>query len=311
MADSGSSTPPDETPNQRQARLRREKRNAKIQSTGNDRLAKITQLSGRKAPAPEDGMTRPTATASITNTDQVPATTEQPTSVQPPADDPAEIDISEHHWTPQSRQQPPQGPPGVDGNGDQNADPMMQMMQQMMGGQMPAGLGDPSNPNDPMKDLPPFMRAMMQGQQKADAQASTAAAKPKSNSAYLWRIVHAIAALTLALYIATTSTFNGTKLSRAQSSAVDGSGVTPRLFYMFATTELVLQSSRFFLERGQLQGAGMLATVANSGLVPEPFAGYVRILGRYSVIWQTIVGDAMTVVFVLGALAWWKGMAVA
>lgn len=40
---------------QRQARLRREKRNAKIQSGGADRLAKITGVSGRSAPAPEDG----------------------------------------------------------------------------------------------------------------------------------------------------------------------------------------------------------------------------------------------------------------
>ena len=46
--------PADESPAQRQARQRREKRNAKIQAEGNDRLAKITGLSGRPAPAVED-----------------------------------------------------------------------------------------------------------------------------------------------------------------------------------------------------------------------------------------------------------------
>ena len=47
MSDSQS----EETSTQRQARLRREKRNAKIQSGGSDRLAKITQGSGRTVPA--------------------------------------------------------------------------------------------------------------------------------------------------------------------------------------------------------------------------------------------------------------------
>lgn len=46
----------EESPAQRQARLRREKRNARIVSEGSDRLAKISQLSGRPPPAPEDGM---------------------------------------------------------------------------------------------------------------------------------------------------------------------------------------------------------------------------------------------------------------
>ena len=37
----------DETPTQRQARLRRERREAKIKASGSSRLEKITQLSGR------------------------------------------------------------------------------------------------------------------------------------------------------------------------------------------------------------------------------------------------------------------------
>lgn len=50
-----SAIPKEESPAQRQARQRREKRNARIASEGNDRLAKITQLSGRPAPAIDDG----------------------------------------------------------------------------------------------------------------------------------------------------------------------------------------------------------------------------------------------------------------
>lgn len=50
MADTDSA-PPGETDNQRQARLRRERRNAKLKAGGSERLNKITSLSGRPAAA--------------------------------------------------------------------------------------------------------------------------------------------------------------------------------------------------------------------------------------------------------------------
>jgi hypothetical protein len=58
MADSatvatGSDGPADETPNQRQARLRREKRQKKMAEQGEDRLAKIKALNGGVAPPEE------------------------------------------------------------------------------------------------------------------------------------------------------------------------------------------------------------------------------------------------------------------
>jgi hypothetical protein len=76
-------------------------------------------------------------------------------------------------------------------------------------------------------------------------------------------------------------------------------------FYLFATFEVVLQSSRYVIERGQLQGSGMLSSIGQ--ILPEPYAGYVRVVGRYSVIYSTVVSDAMVVVFVLGAASWWNG----
>ncbi|PNS17011.1 hypothetical protein CAC42_4975 [Sphaceloma murrayae] len=286
----------EESPAQRQARLRREKRNAKITGSANDRLAKITGLSGRSAPALED------------------VTPSQPKAAT--AEDPAEVDISEHHWTPEPRRAPtgassrsltPSLP--VDGANDPASDPMMQMMQQMLGGGFPGmpGMGnDSGSPNGGAPDLPPFLQAMMNGQ----TQATQEAQQPKSDSAYMWRIIHAVFALSLATYIALTSTFNGSKLSRLEKLDPQ-EGFGPNLFYLFATVETVLQSSRYFLEKGQLQGAGWLATIANSGMVPEPWNGYIRVAGRYVTIWQTIVRDAVTVVFILGAVAWWRGMAAA
>ncbi|GAM84609.1 hypothetical protein ANO11243_026050 [Dothideomycetidae sp. 11243] len=258
----------EESPAQRQARLRREKRTARITSEGSDRLAKITGVSGRPAPAVE-------------NVSQPPP---RPT-VSEHAPDPDEMEISEHHWKPEPRRIPSNtAQPRADI--DPNADPMMQMMQQMMAG-MPGG--DPSNPNGGMPELPAFMQSMMSGQQKA----SQEAAQPVSDTAYVWRIVHAVFALSLALYVGLTSSFNGSKLARLESQRLPDA-IGPNIFYIFAT--------------GQLQGGGWLATIANSGMIPEPWVGYIRVAGRYMTIWTTVVADAMVVVFVLGAIAWWKGM---
>lgn len=60
MADSSPPTSvPDEndaeTPTQRQARMRRERRAAKIQAGGSDRLNKIMNVSGRTGPPPDPG----------------------------------------------------------------------------------------------------------------------------------------------------------------------------------------------------------------------------------------------------------------
>jgi GET complex subunit GET2 len=301
---SGTDGPEGETPNQRQARLRREKRQKRMAEQGEDRLAKIKALNGGVAP-PAEILGGPTTTA-------------QPR--QATVDDPEEADIDTVSGTntPSARtnardnplaaamlqmQQGDQAP-----NNAASEDPLVQMMQQM------AGMfgGNPQNPNDPnqVPELPPFLQAMMRGQSEGERAAARA---PEAGSAYLWRIVHAIFAFGLAIYITLTSTFNGTQLSRTQSvyTQEQGYGFGPRLFVIFATAETVLQSVRFFMEKGQLRGSGMLATVANSGFVPEPFAQYIRILGRYIGIFQTIVSDAMVIIFVLGALAWWKGMGVA
>ena len=54
MADTPESSGPEgETPNQRQARLRREKRQKKMAEQGEDRLARIKALNGGDAPPTE------------------------------------------------------------------------------------------------------------------------------------------------------------------------------------------------------------------------------------------------------------------
>jgi hypothetical protein len=230
-------------------------------------------------------------------------------------DDPDEVDISQSGnftHTPGSRTPNPQDNPlaaamlqmqqqqqGQEGGQE---DPMMRMMQQLMGGMG----GDPSNPNA-QGDLPPMLKAMMGGagaQQKEDSASA-------SGTTYIWRIVHAIFAFGLAIYVCLTSTFNGSKLARSENVYTEesGYGLGPRLFIMFATAELLLQSTRYFAERGQLQGGGMFASIVNSGMIPEPYANYIRVAGRYITIARTIFIDVMVIVFVLGCMAWWNGMA--
>jgi hypothetical protein len=301
MADAATATGSEgrenETPNQRQARLRREKRQKKMAEQGEDRLARIKALNGGIAP-PDEVLGGPGP---------------QVASV---ADDPDEVDISQNQseiGTPSKQNidanqnplaaamlQMQQQEANKKQQGGEEEDPMVKMMQQVMG----LMGGDPKDPNAKPPEIPPMMKAMLGGPATEDE------APPATGSVYMWRIVHAIFAFILATYMALTSTFNGSKMARSQSVYTDeeGYGFGRRLFLIFCTAELILQSSRYFVEKGQLQGPGLFAKVANSGVLPEPWAGYVRVLGRYVAIAQTIFADAMVIIFVFGVLAWWRGM---
>lgn len=328
----------DETPTQRQARLRREKRQKKMAEQGEDRLARIKALNGGVAPPPEilGGPTPapPPAPAPA-------STAAAPSAPAPPAphasvDDPDEADIStvsgpgtpgaarpaalDDEWAAAMRQMQQPPPPrrapgqggagtaggvggGTQGGGGGSDDPMVQMMQQLAGLTGGPGNAPPTDPNQPPGDLPPFLQALLNAEQTEREAAKT----PPTGGASVWRIVHAVFAGALAIYVALSSAFTGTEHARHTSVYAPAAGAGPRLFVLFASAELLLQSTRFFLERGQLSGSGTLATVANSGLVPEPYAQYVRTLGRYAGIAQTILSDAMVIVFVCGAWAWWNG----
>ncbi|KAK7704745.1 hypothetical protein SLS57_010369 [Botryosphaeria dothidea] len=295
---------PQESDAQRRARERRERRQAKIAAQGASRLEAITSLSGRPAPAVEDAGPAPPKPAEPT-----------PAAATHDEGDPPEVDISEHYYEPAPRRLTPSlgasgtstpfGPAsGTDSPaGGMADDPMMQMMQQMLQG----GAGGPPGANGAQQEDPmlKMMQAMMGMSGGAGGPADQQQQQAATSSAYVWRIVHAVFSFGLAAYIALTSTFNGSKLSRSQSVLEDG-GVGKQLFYIFATAEVLLQTTRFFLEKGQLQQGGIMGTLGS--VLPEPFAGYVRLVGRYSVIYTTVVADAMVVVFVLGAMAWWKGL---
>jgi hypothetical protein len=191
------------------------------------------------------------------------------------------------------------GFPGMEGMGMGGApgadDPMMKMLQQMMG-------GVPSEGPNGMPSFPGM--AGMPGM----TDQSAAGMDPY---AYLWRIVHAVFALGLGFYIALTTPFTGTRISREQSGMAymsedsELSSASVHFFWIFATAEVLLQTSRFFLEKGRVQQGGIMGVVM--GFLPEPYKGYLGLVTRYSRIWTTVSGDAMVLVFVLGVCAWLRG----
>ncbi|KAL8839777.1 MAG: hypothetical protein Q9170_001588 [Blastenia crenularia] len=291
------STPIDESPVQKQARLRRERREAKIKAGGSARLDKITQVSGRPAePAP------------------LPPANNPP---NPSIADPDEGDISHHQYPARTNARngtstevnmrqllrgapPSQGAPH--GLGEQQAegqdDPMVHMLQQMMGGIPGAQRSDQTG-------LPPGLGALLGG--GGPSFAGLPAQEQRANTGgYLWKITHAMFAFLLGIYMTAVTTFSGAKFSRVQTSS-DGveEEVGKRLFWIFATAEVMLQGSRYLLENGKTTQSGWMGMLIQ--VLPEPWKNYVGLMARYSGIWTTIVEDAMAVVFVLGCVAWWKG----
>ncbi|TQV97639.1 hypothetical protein V2A60_006622 [Cordyceps javanica] len=323
-----------------QARLRKERREAKIKAGGSARLDKITGIGGRVVG--DNDQAAPEAPPESTTTTAAPAL--KPVG----AGDPDEVDISEHFYTPgaarlaaqqrrpvpspaagdgfpglptdlteeqheQLRQMmlggaPPPGAEGMTGAGGED-DPLMKMMSQMMGG---AGGGFPgmsgaAGANGP--NASPFA-GMMGAQQPAPG--------PDVYST-VWRVVHALLALGLGLYIVLLTPFNGTKVQRQlafklaadenpadDAVAHDGLDAAKKnFFWAFATAEAVLLTTKFFLDKGRAPPPGLLWSVA--GQLPAPWRGYVVSVMRYGQIFTTVRTDILLCAFVLGACAWWKG----
>ncbi|KAM3074265.1 hypothetical protein ACMFMG_002918 [Clarireedia jacksonii] len=180
---------------------------------------------------------------------------------------------------------------GMGGQDASGGDPMMQLLQQMMG-----GAGGPPGEKNGIPGFPGMPGMNMQDQAQA------AAANPY---AYLWRIIHAIFALSLGLYIAFTTPFSGTKYER-EAGVLEGLS-TVKFFYVFASVEVLLLSSRYFLEMGKDMGNGEGWLGMAMGVLPEPWKGYLALGKRYMGIWGTVSGDALVCIWVLGCCAWLRG----
>ncbi|KAI0972851.1 hypothetical protein F4678DRAFT_459708 [Xylaria arbuscula] len=306
-----------------QVRLRKQRREAKIKAGGTSRLDKITGLGGgipRDTPSPQ-----PASAESIPST---PAATAATAIVLDSHADPDEVDISQHFYTPQTtarpspsdpsnvseaqlrqmmlgldRSSPAAGMEGMEGTAGTDQDQMMQMLQKMMAGGMPGG-ADGSNPLAGM-GLEGLLgglggaggaNPMQQGQQTE-----------QNKTANLWRILHAIFAVGLGIYVAFSTTFTGTKVEREtdglQSTGVLGAQNLEQarvwFFYVFTSVETVLLTSRYMTERSAgFTPSGWTWTI--TGMLSDPLRAYARHALRYAQIFTTVRNDALFCVFVMG-----------
>ena len=185
---------------------------------------------------------------------------------------------------------------------------MTKFLQQMIGG-IPGAEGDKGRAGDDLDTLPPGLAALLGSRPPGvgfSPDSGSSASSGESVNEVSWKILHALSAVMLATYMAILTPFSGSQSPKATRASKDGMGdYDQRLFWIFATAELLLQSGRFFLEGGKGEQSGWMGTVAR--MLPKPWSGYAALLSRYSRIWTTIVEDAMVVVFVLGCVAWWNG----
>ena len=243
-------------------------------------------------------------------------------------DDPEEVDISDHHYTPkrsnignpataqlpqdmseeQLRQmmlgldRPAAGTPSLPAG--MEGDPFMKMMSQMMGGMggLP-GMPPPGQGNDP-SSASPFPGGMPNPFQPPQ--------QPVSSDPYtsLWRLLHAIVALGLGVYIALLTGFTGTKHERERETnptdpLADANEEHKKMFFwVFATAETMLLTTRFFLDKRRAPPPGFLNTIL--GFLPEPYKGYVEVALRYVQMASTVRADILGCMFVLGVCAWWN-----
>ncbi|KAI1189037.1 hypothetical protein F5B17DRAFT_235005 [Nemania serpens] len=331
----------------KQARLRKQRREAKLQKDGASRLDRITGLGGgvpKESPAQPPVTTessspsKPAAAPSDSHADPEEIDISQhyytpQMTARPPQFDPSNMSeaqlrqmmLSFDRPSPAGSGTPPprtsnpfpnrpspmastEGPQEAEGGGE---DQLMRMIQGMLGGEMPNGMPGASEFPGGM-GLDALLRATagsMPQQQQQQQQQQQRQGQPTEwmTTANLWRILHAIFALGLGIYVALSTTFTGTKVERdaddLQSTGVLGAQNIQQarawFFYVFTSVETVLLTSRYMVE----QGAGFTPsgwTWSVAGMLPQPFGGYARHALRYGQIFTTVRNDALFCVFVMG-----------
>ncbi|OAG40847.1 hypothetical protein AYO21_04924 [Fonsecaea monophora] len=267
----------EETPAQRQARIRRQKREAKITGSAAERLDKITRLSGR---TPES-MRNETPVST-------PPPRSPPESMDPPPGGPGasptaeQLKAQEEYLKAMLRQPLSQGGPGQ----TQEEDPMLKMLQTMIGGMdsstdpnAPGGMGaGPGlSPDDISKvtGLPSFLTNMVMGDPKAPpSQAEIQATR-------FWKAVHVIFALMAGFYLV----FRIHESTQTYGENPPAPATFQNPFVVFMTGELVVQGARA-VSKGQSGKSGIRLWIQ---------------MGK------EFIGDGAIMVFMLGLASWMKG----
>ncbi|PHH77880.1 hypothetical protein CDD80_102 [Ophiocordyceps camponoti-rufipedis] len=309
----------DETAAQRaseQARLRKERREAKIRAGGSARLNKITGMGGRVVGGEAALSSSLCVLSELTPSlfflfflDDEQVTTTTTASTPMAVADPEEVDLSQHLVEAMSPS--PRGPSSptvlseaqlrkrvaeLDGGDGSNDDAFVKMLSQMMSG------SSSSSSSSPFPGLP-FPQPPSQQQEPT-----------RQGHLLLFRLLHGMLSLGLGLYLSASlvgpALFTGSKAERERASLEALTTTTAEeqrrrrmvFLWVFATGEAVLLSSRFFWDKGRGTPPGLLWSVV--GFLPEPLRGYVSVVIRYGQILMTVRADVLACVFVLGAACW-------
>ncbi|KAK9471057.1 uncharacterized protein V1510DRAFT_421146 [Dipodascopsis tothii] len=111
-----------------------------------------------------------------------------------------------------------------------------------------------------------------------------------------WKSMHSFLIVLLAAWTIYSTGLEGSKLTRTDESK-------NMIFWYFSTIELGLQSSRFILEKGRLPPGSEFRL---SKYLPDPYSTYLNLLARYSFMISHVITDFCLLIFLLGINAWWK-----
>ncbi|RKF63071.1 hypothetical protein OnM2_028035 [Erysiphe neolycopersici] len=327
-------TPPSDSPNPsssnatEQARIRKQRREAKIRAGSTARLNKITGLNNEKKVS-DSPLQKITSTPSHLDSEVV---------------DTAKHDIKHEESSADSRNDTysSPGPTSLDSS-TVNEEALREMMRRLnsmsniahndsidnnflnptIQNRIPY-LGNnaeiPSIPDDPMIKI---MQQLM-GETLHSGESVTMPKVPGLNNNlekpttvspydFIWRFAHAFWAVSLGIYIAMITQYTGTEIERERSflgfDNVDDNlllfATSPKnFFYLFITIEAILLGTRYFLDREDTKPGGILGMLI--GALQEPIRGYLQLGLRYMNIWSSVSRDALICLFVLGAFAWWR-----
>ncbi|KAG0036918.1 hypothetical protein BGZ82_003439 [Podila clonocystis] len=120
-----------------------------------------------------------------------------------------------------------------------------------------------------------------------------------------WKLLHFVLSVLLGVGVVYQEYRRSGHLDRFDALATDKPlaygtfqvAATP-VFWYFITMELILQSTRMFLQGITASPSSTLGTIA--GFLPPPFSDAIRVFMRYRLIWSSLVNDLTVVVFVVG-----------
>lgn len=268
----------EESPAQRQARIRREKREAKIKAGGSERLEKITKLSGRASELMRNDAPSPSPSPAP----QLPT---PPNRV--PSSDSSQVRAQEELIRSMLRAQDSQQP-GPAGDQQQQRipeDPMMKLLSSLAGGDSSNmdtnnSTGLPFSPEDIQNatGMPSWATSLLLG----GGEKIPPTAEDRKTAA-IWRTVHIVFSILAGLYLLTMLRSGTSKFGKDPPPPP----TVKNPFLMFMLGELLILGSRILMGDPSSSNRGN---------------GWLE-------IFRDVARDGSIVLFMLGAANWWNGTA--